>query len=47
MHFPKTKSQKFHKCVLKKIIQFSKKQKKEKCGESFVHGSLNTQDCEY
>jgi len=31
----------------KNIIQFSKeKKRKEKCGESFVHGSLNPQDCE-
>jgi len=38
--FQKTKSQKFHKCVLEKIIKFSKekKKRKEKYGESFVYG---------
>jgi len=31
-------------CFVKKIIKFSKK--KGKCAQSFVYGSLNSQDCE-
>jgi len=32
--------------VKKKLKKKEKKQKKGKCGESFVHGSLNLQECE-
>ena len=43
MHFSKKKVQNFIMHFVKKNLSFQKKGKKGKCGESFVHGSLNLQ----
>jgi len=43
MHFSKKTSPKFHNAICQKKKEGKKK---GKCGESFIHRSLNLQECE-